>query len=90
MTILTAKERKPIDILYDIIGGEDRRNAPEGLAELYDDLCDRKEYVDKFNNMVEDTFNMVEEIFSVPPMDWEVDRYIRENCDVFRTMILRK
>ena len=81
MTILTAKEKKPIDILYDMIGGEDRRNAAEGLAELYDDLCDRKEYVDKFNAIVDGHFPSL-------TMDWEAKRYIKDNCIMFRTEIL--
>ena len=72
MTILTAIDTKPMDFLYDLIGGEDRRNAPEGLAELYDDLGGRKEWVDRFNEIVEGHF---------PPqtMDYEVERYLKEN-----------
>lgn len=80
MTVLIAEERKPIDILYDIIGGEDRRNAPEGLAELYDELGEKKEWVDKFNGIVE-------AMFPTPTMDWEVERYIKDNWRMFFPVI---
>jgi len=73
MTILHTEEIKPIDVLYNLIGGEDRTSAPDGTAELYDDLGVKKEWVDKFNAILEDKF-------PTPSMDWEVERYIRENC----------
>lgn len=58
MKIITVSEveKKPIDILYDIIGGEDRRYAPEGLAEMYDEICEDKMRVDKFNHLVDIAF----------------------------------
>ena len=81
MTVLTATEWKPIDFLYELIGGEDRRHAPEGLAELYDDLGARKEWVDKFNAIMNEKFRE-------PAMDWEVVRFLKENylgiaCSIF-------
>lgn len=76
MTILHTEEIKPIDVLYHLIGGEDRRNAPKGTAELYDDLGERKEWVDKFNAIVEDKFQ-------TPTMEWEVERYIKDNYLTF-------
>ena len=81
MTVLIAEEKKPIDILYDLIGGEDRRNAPEGLADLYDDLCGKKEWVDEFNGIVGNHF-------PEPAMKWEVERYIKENLRLFEFVIL--
>ena len=81
MTVLIAEEKKPIDILYDLIGGEDRRNAPEGLAELYDELGEKKQWVDKFNWIVA-------EMFPAPTMDWEVERYIKDNWRMFFSEIL--
>lgn len=76
MTVLRAEDEKPIDILYDLIGGEDRRYAPKGLAELYDDLSAKKEWVDKFNEIVEN-------MFPTPTMDYEVERYIKDNYLMF-------
>ena len=56
MTIVKEVKIKPIDFLYRIIGGEDRRLAPEGLAELYDDLVTYKKWVDEFNGMIDKRF----------------------------------
>lgn len=81
MIVLIAEEKKPIDILYALIGGEDRRNAPEGLADLYDELGAKKEWVDKFNGIVE-------EMFPTPTRDWEVERYIKDNWRMFFYEIL--
>lgn len=53
---ITEVERKPIDILCDLIGGEDRRCAPEGLAEMYEDIVEDKARVDMFNHLVDGAF----------------------------------
>lgn len=72
MIILKEIKIKPIDFLYEIIGGEDRRHAPEGLAELYDDLGAYKKWVDKFNKMID-------EKFPEPNSNKKVANYLKKN-----------
>ena len=72
MTILKTEKVKPIDFLYGIIGKEDRRDAPEGLAELYDDLCVNKRWVDKFNKMIDKRF-------PEPNVEEKVANYLKKN-----------
>ena len=72
MTILKAIKIKPMDFLYEIIGEEDRTRAPEGLAELYDDLGVYKKWVDKFNSMIDKKFPK-------PNSDEKVADYLKKN-----------